>query len=104
MTYCTSSPSSLQIVRLLFIISKCQITIQNELTKPILKSLFVGYFTLATILGMTQVQVYYSFQKKTPKTIVPPGKLEGNTMHIMHCAVSHEIVLMGGCNAQVLAV
>jgi hypothetical protein len=32
----------------------------------------------------------------------PPGKPEGNTVHIMHCTVSPEIVLMGGCNAQVL--
>jgi hypothetical protein len=43
------------------------------------------------------------FQQNPPKTINSPGKPEGNTTHRMHCAVSPEIVLMGGCNAQVLA-
>jgi hypothetical protein len=37
------------------------------------------------------------------KTIGPPGNPEGNTTHRMHCTVSLEIVLRGGCNAQVLA-
>jgi hypothetical protein len=37
------------------------------------------------------------------KTIDPLGKPEGKTMHMMHCIVSPEIVLMGGCNTHILA-
>jgi hypothetical protein len=40
---------------------------------------------------------------KASKTIGPPGKPEGNTVHRVHCAVSPEIVLMGGCNTHVFA-
>jgi hypothetical protein len=52
------------------------------------------YFSLATFLGLTQVQVYHGFQQNPFKTIVPYGKPEGNTVHRVHCAVSPEIVLL----------
>jgi hypothetical protein len=58
---------------------------------------------LATILGLTQVQVHYGFQQNPSKTIDPSGKPKGNVVHMVHCAVSLKIVLMGGYNAQVLA-
>jgi hypothetical protein len=40
---------------------------------------------------------------KASKTIGPPGKPEGNTVHRVHCVVSPEIVLMGGYNTHVFA-
>jgi hypothetical protein len=43
------------------------------------------------------------FPTKPLKTIGPHGKPEGNIAHRMNCIVSHEIVLMGGYNAQALA-
>jgi hypothetical protein len=52
---------------------------------------------------MNQVQIYYGLQNKTPKSIDPPGKPEGNTTHRMHCTLSPKIVLMSGYNTQVLA-
>jgi hypothetical protein len=50
--------------------------------------------SLATFLGLTQVQVYYGFQKKPFKTIGPSGKPEGNVVHRVHYVVSPEIVLL----------
>jgi hypothetical protein len=41
---------------------------------------------------------------KASKNIVPLGKPEGNTVRRVHCAVSPEIVLMGGYNTHVFAV
>jgi hypothetical protein len=40
---------------------------------------------------------------KASKTISPPGKLEGNAAHRVHCAVSPKIVLMGGYNTHVFS-
>jgi hypothetical protein len=40
---------------------------------------------------------------KASKTIGPSDKPEGNTVHGVHCAISPEIVLMGGCNTHVFA-
>jgi hypothetical protein len=57
---------------------------------------------LATIMGLNQVQVYCGFHQNPSKTILPPGKPEGNTVHRIHYAVSPEIVLMGGCSTEVL--
>jgi hypothetical protein len=36
-----------------------------------------------------------------PKNIGPPNKPKGNIVHRMHCIVSLDIVLTGGCNAKV---
>jgi hypothetical protein len=45
------------------------------------------------LLGLTQVQISNRFPTKPSKTIGPPGKPEGNTMHRVHYAVSPEIAL-----------
>jgi hypothetical protein len=41
---------------------------------------------------------------KPSKTISPPSKPEGNTMHRVHNSVSPKIDFMGDYNAQALAV
>jgi hypothetical protein len=66
-------------------------------TKP-----FVGLLLLLLLSefidpGFMSIQV----SNKASKTIGPPGKPEGNTTHRMHCAVSPEIALMGGCKTHV---
>jgi hypothetical protein len=61
----------------------------------------VGYFypILSKFIDPRFMSVRVS--SKASKTIDPPGKLEGNTTHIMRCVVSLEIDLLGGCNTQV---
>jgi hypothetical protein len=53
----------------------------------------VGYFSLATNIGMTQVHIYYGFQQNPLNLSPPPGKPEGNAVHGVHYAISPEIVL-----------
>jgi hypothetical protein len=59
--------------------------------------IYIPYEFILSDLGFMSVQV----SNKASKTIGPPGKPEGNTAHRVHCVVSPEIVLMGGCNTHV---
>jgi hypothetical protein len=45
--------------------------------------------------------MYVQVSNKASKTIDPPSKPEGNTTHIVRCAVSPKIALMGGCKTHV---
>jgi hypothetical protein len=60
--------------------------IHRPLIQQKVASLLVTYTLRATILGMTQVQVYYGFQQKPSKTIVPSGKIrrQHSTKGAMH--------------------
>jgi hypothetical protein len=62
---------------------------------------FVGYFSpiLPEFIDPRFMSIRGS--NKASKTIGPPGKLEGNIAHIMCCAVSPKIALMGGFNMEV---
>jgi hypothetical protein len=63
---------------------------------------FVGYYSIMSEFLISDpgfMSIWVS--NKASKTIAPHGKPVGNTTHRMHCAVSPEIDLMGGCNNQV---
>jgi hypothetical protein len=66
---------------------------------------YIGPFLVKSLLyGLSfyrpRVHVF-QVSSKACKTIGPPGESEGNTTHRMHCAVSPDIDLMGGCKTQV---